>query len=112
MSKVTNAQREKLLEAAKKIHEHKLLQVKGYKTLIQRASDERIKQLLNQISNDEEKHAEFPLPFLLDIENKHLIPRKTICLEESLSPIPNFRQRTSHTGQLECPLQKHRARPK
>ena len=36
----------RLLNAAKKIHEHKLVQIKWYGTLIGRASDGRIEQLL------------------------------------------------------------------
>ncbi len=59
MNKLTDEERIRLLNAAKKIHAHKLVQIKGYKTLVKRAKDERIKQLLIRISDDEAKHAEF-----------------------------------------------------
>jgi predicted membrane protein (TIGR00267 family) len=59
MNGLTDEERRRLLKAAKKIHTHKLVQVKGYRTLVKRTSDERIKQLLVRISDDEEKHAEF-----------------------------------------------------
>jgi len=59
MNKLSDEERRRLLNAAKKIHAHKLVQIKGYRTLVKRARDERIKQLLIRISDDEEKHAEF-----------------------------------------------------
>jgi VIT1/CCC1 family predicted Fe2+/Mn2+ transporter/rubrerythrin len=59
MNKLSEEERRRLLNAAKKIHAHKLVQIKGYRTLVKRAKDERIKQLLIRISDDEEKHAEF-----------------------------------------------------
>jgi predicted membrane protein (TIGR00267 family) len=59
MTKLTDKERKRFLNAAKKIYAHKLMQTKGYGTLVKRAKDERIKQLLMQISSDEEKHAEF-----------------------------------------------------
>jgi len=59
MNQLTDDERKRLLNAAKKIHAHKLVQVKGYRTLVKRAGDERIKQLLIRISDDEEKHTEF-----------------------------------------------------
>jgi len=59
MNKLSDEERRRLLKAAKKIHAHKLVQIKGYKTLVKKARDERIKQLLMRISDDEEKHVEF-----------------------------------------------------
>jgi VIT1/CCC1 family predicted Fe2+/Mn2+ transporter/rubrerythrin len=59
MNGLTDEERRRLLNAAKKIHAHKLVQIKGYKTLVKRATDERIKQLLIRISDDEEKLVEF-----------------------------------------------------
>jgi predicted membrane protein (TIGR00267 family) len=59
MNKLSVEERRKLLNAAKKIHAHKLVQIKGYQTLVKRARDERMKQLLLRISEDETKHAEF-----------------------------------------------------
>ena len=59
MSKLSVEERRRLLNAAKKIHAHKLVQIKGYRILVKRARDERMKQLLLRISEDEAKHAEF-----------------------------------------------------
>jgi VIT1/CCC1 family predicted Fe2+/Mn2+ transporter/rubrerythrin len=59
MNGLSDIEKKKLLNAAKKIHTHKLVQIKGYRTLVGRASDERIKHLLIQIADEEEKHAEF-----------------------------------------------------
>jgi predicted membrane protein (TIGR00267 family) len=59
MNGLTDEERRRLLNAAKKIHAHKLVQTKGYTTLAKRAGDERIKQLLIRISDDEAKHGEF-----------------------------------------------------
>ena len=59
MSGLTDEESRGLLNAAIKIHVHKLVQIKGYRRLAERARDERIKQLLIRISSDEEKHAEF-----------------------------------------------------
>jgi VIT1/CCC1 family predicted Fe2+/Mn2+ transporter/rubrerythrin len=52
-------ERGRLLDAAEKIHGCKLAQIKGYRTLVRRARDDRIRQLLVRISGDEAKHAEF-----------------------------------------------------
>lgn len=59
MDGLTIEEKSGVLRAAKKIHEHKLLQIKGYRALVKKATDERIKQLLIQICDDEEKHVEF-----------------------------------------------------
>jgi VIT1/CCC1 family predicted Fe2+/Mn2+ transporter len=59
MKELTNAERKKVLEVAKKIYAHKLMQAKGFDILARKAKDERIKQLLLRISGDEAGHAEF-----------------------------------------------------
>jgi predicted membrane protein (TIGR00267 family) len=59
MNKLSGEEKRRLLNAAKKIHAHKLVQIKGYQTLVKRARDERMKQLLIRIGEDEAKHAEF-----------------------------------------------------
>jgi len=59
MNALTDEESRGLLNAAIKIHVHKLVQIKGYRRLAERARDERIKQLLIRISSDEDKHAEF-----------------------------------------------------
>ncbi|MHA2181703.1 MAG: VIT1/CCC1 transporter family protein, partial [Promethearchaeota archaeon] len=59
MTELTDKERKRLLNAAKKIHVHKLMQTKGYGVLAKRAKDKRIKQLLIRITVDEAKHVEF-----------------------------------------------------
>jgi len=59
MNELTNVERKKLLGAAQKIHEHKLMKAKGFGILVKKARDERIKQLLLRVSADEASHAEF-----------------------------------------------------
>ncbi|MFQ5821071.1 MAG: VIT1/CCC1 transporter family protein [Candidatus Heimdallarchaeota archaeon] len=59
MKGLNDEERRRLLNAAKEIHTHKLVQIKGYRILVKRASDERIKNLLIRICEEEEKHAEF-----------------------------------------------------
>jgi VIT1/CCC1 family predicted Fe2+/Mn2+ transporter len=59
LSTLSDGEKRSLLNAAKKIHSNKLVQIRGYKVLVDRAKDERIKQLLIRIGDDEEKIAEF-----------------------------------------------------
>ena len=59
VKKLTNVERKRLLDAAKKIYAHILMQAKGFDILARKAKDERIKQLLLRISGDETGHAEF-----------------------------------------------------
>jgi predicted membrane protein (TIGR00267 family) len=59
MKELTNLERKRLLDAAKKIYANKLMQAKGFDILARKAEDERIKQLLLRISGDEAGHAEF-----------------------------------------------------
>ena len=59
MSTLSDGEKQSLLDAAKKIHSNKLVQIRGYRVLVNRAKDERIKQLLIHIGDDEEKIAEF-----------------------------------------------------
>ena len=59
MNGLTDEERRRLLDPAKKIYAHKLVQIKGYRRLAERTRDERLRRLLTRISSDEEKHAEF-----------------------------------------------------
>jgi predicted membrane protein (TIGR00267 family) len=59
LTELSDKERKRFLNAAKKIYVHKLMQTKGYEILVKRAKDERIKQLLINISSDEAKHVEF-----------------------------------------------------
>lgn len=49
----------RLLDASKTIHASKLVQIMGYKTLIHKAKDERVKRLLNSVVAEEQRIAEF-----------------------------------------------------
>jgi VIT1/CCC1 family predicted Fe2+/Mn2+ transporter len=53
VAKLTYRERKALLDAAKRIRTYKLMQSKGYERLIKKAVDERIKQLLAEISANE-----------------------------------------------------------
>jgi hypothetical protein len=55
MSDLTDRERKTLLEAAKKIRTYKLMQAKGYERVVKKATDERIKQLLEGLSSHEFK---------------------------------------------------------
>ena len=59
MSTLSDGEKGRLLDAAKKIHSHKLVQIRGYKVLVDRTKDERIRRLLIRIVDDEEKITEF-----------------------------------------------------
>jgi len=59
MNRLRDKERRNLLNAVKKFYAHKLMEIKGYKILVKRAGDERIKKLLIHISDEEEKHADF-----------------------------------------------------
>jgi predicted membrane protein (TIGR00267 family) len=59
MSALPDDNRIGLLEAAKKIHANKQVQVMGYRALAERAGDEKIRYLLKRIGDDEERLTEF-----------------------------------------------------
>ena len=59
MSALSDGERGGLLDAAKKIRYHKLVQIRGYRVLVDKAKDERIRRLLVRIADDEERIAEF-----------------------------------------------------
>jgi VIT1/CCC1 family predicted Fe2+/Mn2+ transporter len=70
-NELTNVERKKLLDAAKKIHAHKLMQAKGFGILARKAKDERIKHLLLRIGADEASHAEFWFERIEELGGKH-----------------------------------------
>jgi VIT1/CCC1 family predicted Fe2+/Mn2+ transporter/rubrerythrin len=76
-NELTNVERKKLLDAAKKIHAHKLMQAKGFGILARKAKDERIKQLLLRIGTDEASHAEFWFERIKELGGKHEGATKT-----------------------------------
>jgi predicted membrane protein (TIGR00267 family) len=78
INELTNAETKKLLDAAKKIHAHKLMQAKGYGILARKAKDERIKQLLLGISSDEASHAEFWFERIKELGGKQEGATKTL----------------------------------
>ena len=59
LSALSDGEKGSLRYAAKKIRYYKLVQIRGYRVLVDRAKDERIRQLLIRIVDDEEKIAEF-----------------------------------------------------
>lgn len=59
MNGLTDEERRGVLSAAEKIFVNKLVQVKGYRTLVERASNEQIRYLLTRIVDDEESHVKF-----------------------------------------------------
>ena len=77
MNELTNVERKKLLEVAKKIYAHKLMQAKGFNILARKAKDERIKQLLLRISSDEAGHAEFWFERIKELGDKQQGTTKT-----------------------------------
>jgi VIT1/CCC1 family predicted Fe2+/Mn2+ transporter len=77
IKELTSVERKKLLDAAKKIHAHKLMQAKGFDILARKAKDERIKQLLLRISGDEADHAEFWFERIKELGGKRQGATKT-----------------------------------
>jgi predicted membrane protein (TIGR00267 family) len=70
IKKLNNAERKSLLDAAKKIYAHKLIQAKGFDVLARKTKDERIRQLLLRISGDEAGHAEFWFEIIKELGGK------------------------------------------
>ena len=62
IEELTDSERKKLLDASKKIYEHKLMHTIVFGILAKKAEDERIKQLLIRITTDEANHTEFWFP--------------------------------------------------
>jgi len=67
---LTSVERRRVLEAARKIYAHKLMQAKGFEILAGKAKDERIRQLLLKICGDEASHAEFWLERIEGLQGK------------------------------------------
>jgi len=78
MEELTNVKRKRLLDATKKIYEHKLMQAKGFDILARKAEGERIKQLLLRISADEASHAEFWFERIKGLGGKRQGPTETL----------------------------------
>jgi VIT1/CCC1 family predicted Fe2+/Mn2+ transporter len=70
MKGLTNVETKRLLDAAKKIYTHKLMQAKGFDMLARKAKNETIKQLLLRIGGDEAGHAEFWFERIKDLGGK------------------------------------------
>jgi VIT1/CCC1 family predicted Fe2+/Mn2+ transporter len=77
MKELTNVERKKVLDAAKKIYLHKLMQAKGFDILARKTKDEGIKQLLIRTSSDEAGHAEFWFERIKELEGKRQGATKT-----------------------------------
>jgi VIT1/CCC1 family predicted Fe2+/Mn2+ transporter len=77
MKELTNVERKKVLDAAKKIYAHKLMQAKGFDILARKTRDEGIKQLLIRTSGDEAGHAEFWFERIKELGGKRQGATKT-----------------------------------
>jgi VIT1/CCC1 family predicted Fe2+/Mn2+ transporter/rubrerythrin len=58
MAELTDKERQALLEAAQKVRSYKIMQARGYERLMKKATDERTRRLLAEISNNELSDAE------------------------------------------------------
>ena len=59
MGKLTDREKEALINTVKKIHIYKLMQTKGYEKLVRKAKEQRAKQLLLHISANEARDSEY-----------------------------------------------------
>jgi len=59
VEELTELEREKLLDASKKIYEYKVMHTKAFGILAKKAKDERMKQHLEKITSNEANNAEF-----------------------------------------------------
>ncbi len=75
---LTEGERARLLDAAKRIYAHKLMQAKGFGILAKRTRDERIERLLLRISGDEANHAAFWLEKIKDLGGRRQGAAKTL----------------------------------
>jgi len=76
-NELSSVERKRLLDAAKKICAHKLMQAKGFGILAKKAKDERVKQLLQRIGTDETSHAEFWFERIRELSGKYEGATKT-----------------------------------
>jgi VIT1/CCC1 family predicted Fe2+/Mn2+ transporter/rubrerythrin len=67
MSELTVKEEKALLDVARNIYIYKLMQAKGYVRLVKKTKDERIKQLLVEISSNELKDSEYWLKKIRDL---------------------------------------------
>jgi VIT1/CCC1 family predicted Fe2+/Mn2+ transporter/rubrerythrin len=74
MAALTNSEREALLAAIRAIYGHKLMQAKGYERLARKASNERTKQLLREMSSEEAREADYWLQKIEDLGPGHRQP--------------------------------------
>ncbi len=59
MSKLTDREKEALINTVRKIYAYKLMQTKGYEKLVRKAKEQRAKQLLLHISANEARDSEY-----------------------------------------------------
>jgi VIT1/CCC1 family predicted Fe2+/Mn2+ transporter/rubrerythrin len=84
-NELTNVERKKLLDVAKKIHTHKLMQSKGFGILARKAKDKKIRQLLQRIGADEASHAEFWFERIKELGGKRKDTAKTFLRDWKVS---------------------------
>jgi hypothetical protein len=81
MNELASVERRRLLDAAQKIHAHKLMRAKGLGALARKAKEERIKQLLLRISADETSFAEFWLERIEELRGERPRASQTLVAD-------------------------------
>jgi len=81
MNELAGVERRRLLDAAKRIHAHKLMRAKGLGTLARKAREERIEQLLLRISADESSYAEFWLERIKELGGERVVASQTFLAD-------------------------------
>ena len=81
MNELASVERRRLLDAAQKIHAHKLMRAKGLGALARKAKEERIKQLLLRISADETSFAEFWLERIEELRGERPRASQTLLAD-------------------------------
>ena len=71
MSEISTRNNTRLLDAAKKIYEHKMEKIYGFKTLADKVDDEIIKNLLVQVYSEEETIADMWANRIIDLGRAH-----------------------------------------
>ena len=70
MSGLMDEEQRRLLTAAKEIHAHKLVQIRGYQSLVKQAKDEGIRQILIRVCEEEEQYAALWLDRIRELGGK------------------------------------------
>jgi VIT1/CCC1 family predicted Fe2+/Mn2+ transporter len=85
MPELMSNEKKVLLALARKIYTYKLMQAKGYKRLINKAKNERIKQLLARVSGNESNDSEYWLKIIKGLVGKDQKPVRGFLINWRLS---------------------------